>query len=465
VLWQVVDGESETKYQSIVKQLRAGIRSGELSPGDRLPTHRAMAKLTGVTISTVTQAYAEAARLHLASGQVGRGTFVLADSADASLFAATFARETADTNFGAKPTFDRSARRVPVEIDLSANIPAVDPLSTDLVDTLRALTRRNANVITEGYPTTAALWRARLAMEHLTACRGVNLRAEDFVITAGAQHGLFAALLALAGPGSRVLAESLTFPGLKAVARQLKIELVPVALDEHGLDPADLRRQAKRTAAKVVVCVPSLQNPTGVSMNSQRRKEIASVLTEQDLVAIEDDVYGSLSDEACLAASAPNHTVLLTSVSKTIEAGLRIGAIAGPPNLLAHITPEVHMTSWPISTTSIEVLSTWCADGTAERRIAWQRQEIRARWNLANRILGKSTYAAAPHRFVPVTRNPDRIVERAKELGVLTLSSSALGVSSNPRKGLRLSLAGTRSRAELSDALQRVDAAIGHRGA
>jgi DNA-binding transcriptional MocR family regulator len=457
--WEVVDGATETKYQSIVKQLRVGIRNGELSPGDRLPTHRAMAKLTGVTISTVTQAYAEAARLHLVSGQVGRGTFVLADSADASLFAATFARKTSDTNFGMQPFEPNNW------IDLSANIPAVDPLSTDLVDTLRTLAKRNANAIAEGYPTTAALWRARLAMEHLTSRRGVTLRAEDFVITAGAQHGLFAVLLALAGPGSRVLAESLTFPGLKAVARQLKIELVPVALDEYGLDPADLRRQAKRTAAKVVVCVPSLQNPTGVSMNSQRRNEIASVLIEQGLVAIEDDVYGSLSDEPCLAACASNHTVILTSVSKTIEAGLRIGAIAGPPNLLAHITPEVHMTSWPISTTSIEVLSAWCADGTAERRIAWQRQEIRARWNLANRILGKSSCAPAPHRFVPVSRNPDRIVDRAKELGVLTLSSTTLGVSSNPTKGLRLSLAGTRSRAELSDALQRVAAAIGNRKA
>jgi DNA-binding transcriptional MocR family regulator len=456
--WEVVDGENATKYQSIVNQLRSGIRSGELGPGDRLPTHREMAKLTGVTISTVTQAYAEAARLHLVSGQVGRGTFVLADSADAALFAATLARDTSDTNFGATPP-----GTVSVGIDLSANTPAVDPLSTDLVDTLRMLTRGNASMIHEGYPTTAALWRARMAMEHLTASRGVRLRADDFVITAGAQHGLFAALLALVGPGSRVLAESLTFPGLKAVARQLKIELVPVALDEHGLDPADLRRQAKRTAAKVVVCVPSLQNPTGVSMNQQRREEIARVLIEQDLIAIEDDVYGALSDEPCLATEAPDHTVILTSVSKTIEAGLRIGAIAGPPHLLGHLAPEVHMTSWPVSTTSIEVLSAWCADGTAERRITWQREEIRARWNLATRILGKSSGAPAPHRFVAVTRNPDRIVERATELGVRTLSSSVLAVRSNPTKGLRVSIAAPRSRAELSDGLQRVHTAIGHR--
>jgi DNA-binding transcriptional MocR family regulator len=62
--WETVNGETETKYQSIVRQLRVGIRSGQLAPGDRLPTHRELAKLTGVTISTVTQAYAEAARLH-----------------------------------------------------------------------------------------------------------------------------------------------------------------------------------------------------------------------------------------------------------------------------------------------------------------------------------------------------------------------------------------------------------------
>jgi DNA-binding transcriptional MocR family regulator len=155
--------------------------------------------------------------------------------------------------------------------------------------------------------------------------------------------------------------------------------------------------------------------------------------------------------------------VILTSVSKTIEAGLRIGAIAGPPHLLGHLAPEVHMTSWPVSTTSIEVLSAWCADGTAERRITWQREEIRARWNLATRILGKSSGAPAPHRFVAVTRNPDRIVERATELGVRTLSSSVLAVRSNPTKGLRVSIAAPRSRAELSDGLQRVHTAIGHR--
>jgi DNA-binding transcriptional MocR family regulator len=105
-------------------------------------------------------------------------------------------------------------------IDLSANIPASHPTSTDLVDTIRRLTRRTGSspLLTEGYPTTAALWRARLAMEHLLADRGVTLRADDCIITAGAQHGLLAALLAFAGPGSRVLAESLTFPGLKAIA-------------------------------------------------------------------------------------------------------------------------------------------------------------------------------------------------------------------------------------------------------
>jgi DNA-binding transcriptional MocR family regulator len=225
--------------------------------------------------------------------------------------------------------------------------------------------------------------------------------------------------------------------------RQLKIELVPVALDEHGLDPDDLQRQAKRTAARVVVCVPSLQNPTGVSMTAQRRADIARVLSEQNLLAIEDDVYGPLSDEPCLAAAAPDHTVIVTSVSKTIEAGLRIGAIAGPPHLLSQIVPEVHLTSWPVSTVSIEVLAAWSADGTAARRVHWQREEIRARWNVAASIIGRSNCAPAPHRFIPLTRNPDRIVERMRSLGVLTLSSSALGITTKPTKGIRISLTST----------------------
>jgi DNA-binding transcriptional MocR family regulator len=423
------------KYLDVVDQIRNAIRSGSLRPGERLPTHRAFARDAGVAISTITQAYAEAARLHLVAGQVGRGTFVLADSADAALFAATAAGQGADGIF-----------------DLSANSPAVNAESDDLQVALAALS--TTHQVHEGYPSAASLLRGRLAMEHLLAAREIAMTDRDLVLTAGAQHGLLAALLSLAGPGSRVLAEELTFPGLKAAARQLRIELIPVRLDSEGLLPDDLARQALRSSARVLVCVPTLQNPTGSCMSEQRRLDLTHVVRRHGITVIEDDVYGPLHDSPSLASAVAECTVVLTSVSKTIEPSLRIGALVGPSELISPIASEVQLTSWSVSTTSIEVLSRWTLDGTAKRRTTWQRNEIEERWRIADQLLGRSAHAPAPHRYLAVDRSPDRIAAACQEAGVLVVPSSVLGVGPKPPKGIRVSLAAPRSRATLHAALK-----------
>src|SRR6185369_12778242 len=64
------------RYRAIADALAAGLQNGELKPGDRLPTHRDLAYRLGVTVGTVTRAYAEAQRRGLLEGHVGRGSFL-----------------------------------------------------------------------------------------------------------------------------------------------------------------------------------------------------------------------------------------------------------------------------------------------------------------------------------------------------------------------------------------------------
>jgi DNA-binding transcriptional MocR family regulator len=424
--------EHGTKYVGIVEQMRTAIQRGELRPGDRLPTHRALASTLGVTISTVTQAYAEAARSHLIGGEVGRGTFVLSESADAQLFEATAAAASRTT------------------ADLSANTPAIDRRSTALNDGLRVLASEGR--LAEGYPSAASLARGRSAFAELFRRGGISRSPNEIVLTAGAQHGLLVSLLCLCGPGSRVLAEELTFPGLKSVARQLRIELVPVRMDERGVLPDDLERQAKRSSASALVCVPTLQNPTGASMDDLRVRDIACVARRRGLVVIEDDVYRALTSFPSISSVMPERTVVITSGSKTIEPSLRLGAVAGPIELVGPLSKETHLSTWMASAASIELLAQWCLDGTAARRVAWQRSEVIARWRLAESIIGPSTHLAAPHRFLPLTRSPDRAV-----------SSTALGIGPHPRKGVRISLTAARSRAALRDALVKIREVLGVR--
>src|SRR5262245_13426266 len=99
-------GRNPVKYLAIVEDLAEAVEAGDLQPGEQRPTHRALAWRLGVNVSTVTQAYREAARRHLISGEIGRGTYVLADSREAALF-------------GLKDP-DRGD-----VIDLSTNVPAI----------------------------------------------------------------------------------------------------------------------------------------------------------------------------------------------------------------------------------------------------------------------------------------------------------------------------------------------------
>lgn len=441
----VINRHGDVLYLAIVAAMRASIRSGELRPGDQLPTHRDLARLLGVTVSTVTHAYAEADRMHLISGQVGRGTFVLGDTVDASLFEATFVDRTGS---GSESTFRP-------HIDLSSNTPAERVDDRDLAAALTGMAQ-TARCDT-GYLSPSGIGQGRAVMNDLLLSRGFTARPEQIVLTAGAQQGLLAALITVAGAGGRIMAEKLSFPGLKSAVRHLNLQAHGVAIDEHGAVPRDLERVAKRTGAKVFVCVPSLHNPTGVSMNNERRAAIASVARRLELTIIEDDVYGPLQNEPALVSVVPEHTIVVTSLSKSVAPALRLGALAGGHPALGNIAREISLTSWVVSPLMIEVAMRWNTDHTLARRIAWQRAEIRARSAVVDAQMGRVRFAS-PHRWLATQTPSDKAAELASRSGVEVVSGTALAFGTQVEKGIRLSITAARSRSELHEAISRLRA-------
>lgn len=134
-------------------------------------------------------------------------------------------------------------------IDLSTNVPAADPEDTALADSMTALLRTGETAVLAGYHPPALLRRAAAAGSRWLAERGLPARASDVIPCAGAQQGLLAVLLALAGPGETVLVEALTFPGMKALARQLRLKLHPLPMDDEGITPEGLEAACRLTAA------------------------------------------------------------------------------------------------------------------------------------------------------------------------------------------------------------------------
>jgi DNA-binding transcriptional MocR family regulator len=424
-------------FKAVAEAIAGAIADGRLKPGDRLPTHRALAHEIGVTVSTVTEAYREAARRRLVGGEVGRGTFVLAESREAELFA-----------LGRPGTTER--------IDLSTNVPA--DLAGEAIEAhLRALPpevlRRSAL-----YPGAEDLARTRLAIARFMERRGSRLRSGEVVPCAGAQQALTVALLGLAGRNGDVLCEALTAPGVKAAARSLGLRLHPVGLDREGVEPDALLRAARATGARVAVLVPALQNPTGAVMSAGRRRAVAQAVREAGLALVEDDVYGPLVDAPTVAAECWDRAVIASSLSKSVAPGLRVGWLAGGHPILPDLARDIHLTAWGVAPLASALAVALVESGAADDLVRRQREEIAARHRLALATLprARTPSAAGPHLWWPVRGGAERAAAAAAAMGVDVVPGPVFAVARGGEDHVRLCLTATASRARLKEGLDRL---------
>ncbi|WP_322364876.1 PLP-dependent aminotransferase family protein [Pseudomonas sp. Teo4] len=435
---ELVD-DGRPRYLALVDAIASAIECGTLKVGDRLPPQRRLAWKLGLNPSTTQQAYREAAARHLVAGEVGRGTYVLAGSQEATLF--------------------RLKQHDPLDalIDLSTNVPVVDPATPDLHVSLQALLTQGQSHLLDHYLGPQQLLLGRLQGARWLANRGLALAADDLLMCAGAQQALTLLLQSFCQNGEPVMLEALTAPGIKAACRQLRLPVHGVALDDQGLRPDELDRVARASGARVLVTTPTLHNPTGAFMDDTRRRAIAEVVERLGLLVIEDDVYGALSDRAPLYPLLGEHGVLISSLSKTVAAGLRLGWIVASPRLLEQVDPYSKASHWSVSPLNLQVACQWIEDGTAARRLAWQRAEVGERWRLARKVLGGALCNAsepAPHAWVAASRGADKVVAECRAQRVEIVPASVFAVGASEEQAVRISLSAAGSRAELMKGLE-----------
>ncbi|MCX9157199.1 PLP-dependent aminotransferase family protein [Niveibacterium sp. 24ML] len=438
----VLAKSSDPAYIQIAEQMALAIRDGRLRAGDRLPTHRLMADLLGLNVSTVTRAYREAERRGLIGGEVGRGTFVLGCALESRLF--SFA--------------DRPQQAL---IDLSTNTPPTFPDDLAFGQTLSELLESGVASRLIDYPSPADMQQHRLAALQWLVLRGIEASPSRVVLCAGAQHAMEAALAAVAT--DTVGCESLCWPGLKAIARSRQLRLVPLALDSEGIRPDALERAA-RHGLRALVCMPTMHNPTTLSWSAARRAEIVALARAHDLVLIEEDVYGALDMRPAqpLAALAPERVCHVTGLSKTVAPGLRLGYLVLPPQLAARREALEHHTQWYVSPLSAEIARRWLSNGLAVDRLRRQRAELQARWKIAQTVLrGHDPQGAmvSPHLWLPLAtpEHASRVADRARQAAVAVVPSPTFAVSHGAGPaGLRVSLGAAASRSRMREGLSRL---------
>lgn len=189
------------------------------------------------------------------------------------------------------------------------------------------------------------------AIVGILAQRGIHATADQVIITSGSQQGIDLAGRVLLDAGDVVLVELPTFTGAIAAFKNVQADVVGVRQEDDGIDVEDLDRVWQRETSagktvKLLYLVPNFQNPTGVLMSLEKRRQVIAWAERRDVLIIEDDPYGSLYFEDAAtpadtrpmrASDASGRVLYLSTFSKTLAPGLRVGWMVAPATLIERI--------------------------------------------------------------------------------------------------------------------------------
>lgn len=392
-----VDEIAQRTPVGIAAALGRLITSGRLAPGERLPTVRQLAGELGVSPATISHAWQALSSAGLIVSRGRSGSFVR-DQAPHWL-----------------PARSRSmaGRTQTTRIDLSRGTP--DP---QLLPALGpALSRVSRRAVTQSYQDLPVIPELLALLTE-----SWPFPTESITIVDGALDAISRSLDAVTRFGDRVIVESPGFPPFFDLLDQLGATLLPVAIDEHGIDPVSFAA-ALKLAPSAVILQPRAQNPTGASMTAERAEELARLLKADKrnatTVVIEDDHSGeiSIAPDVSLGRWLPDRVLHVRSYSKSHGPDLRIAALGGPAALVDPIVARRMLgpgwTSRMLQTILHDLLthSDSVAQISEARRVYFARQKALAD---ALTSFGMSVRQAdGINTWLPVADERDAIVQLA----------------------------------------------------
>lgn len=226
----------------------------------------------------------------------------------------------------------------PGMISLAGGIPAPESFPMDIIRQLTNDVLDEFGPAALQYDKTEGFEPLRTALVPHLSERGVlNVNMETLTIFSGSQGVLDLVAKILITPGDQIAIEAPSYLGAISAFNAYEPNYVSVMTDDDGIIPEALEEVLKENDIKLVYLVPTFQNPTGRTLPLERRKRVAELIQEYDVLLLEDDPYSALRYSGTalppIQQFAPEHVVYCSTFSKILAPGLRIGYCVAPEEL------------------------------------------------------------------------------------------------------------------------------------
>jgi len=390
-------------YLQIKNQVRDMIFSDGLPEGMLLPPERSLAKDLEVNRSTVIRAYQELKADGLVGSQVGKGTVVLQQTVKRSslaegyinplpwyqLFAETITSSN-DNIIGDIMAITGSDN----VISFAGGIPAPSLYPIEIMREIQSELFVTANRELFLHSPVEGHYPLRESISYLLRQRQIVAATKDTVILSGSQQGLDFMARIFIRPGDTVIVEEPTFFGAIQIFRSAGARVIGVPIDKDGLRTDVLEALLVRHKPKFIYTLPTFQNPSGVTMSLERRYQLLNLAYQYQLPILEDDPYGELYYESTpvpplKALDCHGYVIYLSTFSKSLFLGLRVGWVTAAPQVLAKFSQLKQMTDLHVNTPAQWLLDAFIRRGCYERHVAVLRQEYAVRRDKMLRALEK----------------------------------------------------------------------------
>lgn len=452
-LYLKLDQSKAPKHLKIYKAFVTAIKSGQIRSGDKIPSTRELAKLYHCNRLTVMNSmqslvsegwlenkersyYSVSAKTPITDSESGLKT-------KRAKFSAQISRP--------KPDFDLERTRYRIEFwggQPDLRLFPFEEFRKILSDSLKKVKPDQLNY---GHIDGLDPLQKQMA-EYLRRTR--NLVDKEYIVTNGSQEALYLVSQIFIKPGDKVAIEKKGYPPAWRLFESLGAELIPIEVDEEGLNTENLARVLQKHKIKMIYTTPLHQYPTTVTLSPRRRQELIQLAEKYRIPILEDDYdheFHYLSPPPAPISTETEYGIYICSFSKILFPGARLGTIACNPELKEHIVYQKYLVTRQTDCLSQLALAHWIKDGGFERHLRRTRRAYEKRYfymleKLKELQLEQQISWTQPNGgmsiWVNLHRDSQIVADHAKKLGIMFQPETSMDYKNHPGSHLRIGFAG-----------------------